>query len=299
MRRQLLGLGLTMPWLSGCTTTGILAALTRFGGAIETGVAYGAHPRQKLDIYRPRVGGKSSAGAAAASGARSAAGGVTVLFFYGGSWNRGERADYAFVGKALAARGITTLIADYRLYPEVRYPDFLIDGAMAAAWTFREVARLGGDPQRVFVMGHSAGAYNAAMLALDARWLGQQNGSPNGWAGWIGMAGPYEFLPITIVDAQPVFFHPNYPTHTQPIDHVTAQAPRTLLLSARSDNMVNPVRNSAALAQRLASAGVAVQHLSFERVDHQTLLGALASPLTWLAPVAESIVSFVQSGQQR
>ncbi len=281
MRRNILALGLTVPWLSACSPSGILAALTRFGGETRLGVSYGTHERHKLDIYRAQGDQASQAGA------------PTVLFFYGGSWNSGERGNYAFVGKALAARGITTLIADYRLYPEVRFPDFLNDCALAAAWTLREVARLGGDPKRVFVMGHSAGAYNAAMLALDARWLRKQGVDPSQWAGWIGMAGPYEFLPITNPEAQPVFFHPNYPPLTQPIEMVSASAPRTLLLSARTDVLVNPIRNSAALAERLRRANVAVEHSSFDRVNHQTLIGALASPLSWLAPVAESVERFV------
>ncbi len=273
-----------MPWLAACSPTGILAALTRFGGETRLGIAYGPHARQKLDVYRGQV---------VISGA------PTVLFFYGGSWNRGERGDYAFVGKALAARGITTVIADYRLYPEVKYPDFLSDCALAAAWTLREVTQLGGDAKRVFVMGHSAGAYNAAMLALDSRWLRLHGADPAQWAGWIGLAGPYEFLPITNVDAQPVFFHPNYPPMTQPIEWVSAAAPPTLLLSARSDELVNPIRNSAALAEKLRRAQVKVEHSSFDRVSHQTLIGALASPLSWLAPVAQSVERFVKTPAAR
>jgi acetyl esterase/lipase len=118
----------------------------------------------------------------------SPSGHPVVVFFYGGSWNRGERADYRFVGEALAARGVLTLVADYRLYPEVRYPDFLSDSAQALAFGLREAARLGGDPRGVFVMGHSAGAYNAAMLALDATRLAPTGHSPRELAGWIGLA---------------------------------------------------------------------------------------------------------------
>lgn len=279
MRRRLLALGLTMPWLAGCSTTAVLAALTRFSGRLETDLPFGPEARHRLDVYHAR----RTAGQTA----------PTVLFYYGGSWNRGEKADYAFVGKALAARGITTVIADYRLYPEVRFPDFLHDCARAAAWALNHVEQLGGDARRVYVMGHSAGAYNAAMLALDSRWLGAHGASPRQWAGWIGMAGPYEFLPITNVDAQPVFFHPDYPPATQPIEQATAMAPPTLLLTANRDELVSPVRNSAALARRLAGLGVPVRHERFARVDHMTLIGALASPLNWLAPVADTIVDFV------
>ena len=132
---------------------------------LTEGVNYGALPRQQLDIYQP-------------TSAAPAGGWPVVVFFYGGSWNWGERAEYQFVGEALASRGVLTLVADYRLYPEVRYPDFLDDSALAVAYGLRESARLGGNPKRVFVMGHSAGAYNAAMLALDERWLQAAGQSP-------------------------------------------------------------------------------------------------------------------------
>ncbi len=129
------------------------------------------------------------------------------------------------LGQALAARGVLTLVADYRLYPEVRYPDFLVDSAKATAWGLENAARLGGDPHRVFVMGHSAGGYNAAMVALDGRWLQPAGHQPRELAGWIGLAGPYDFLPTDNPDAQAVFFHPHYPPHAQPIEFAHAQAP--------------------------------------------------------------------------
>ena len=117
-----------------------------------------------------------------------------VVFFYGGSWNSGSRDDYGFVGEALASRGIVVVIADYRLYPQVRYPAFLQDNAHAVAWTYQHIAEHGGDPHQLYVMGHSSGAYNASMLALDPRWLKAVNLSPTMLKGWIGLAGPYDFL---------------------------------------------------------------------------------------------------------
>lgn len=202
--------------LVACSPITALNALAPAGTHTRTAdVAYGDGPRQKLDIYRPAQPAPTG-------------GWPVVVFFYGGSWNSGARSDYAFVGEALAARGILTLVADYRLYPEVRYPDFLRDSAAALAWGLEHASPLGGNPRRVFVMGHSAGAYNAAMLALDARWL---QGNPAGahqpaeLAGFIGLAGPYDFLPMTNEDTQPVFFHPNYPAGSQPVSHVSRTAP--------------------------------------------------------------------------
>jgi acetyl esterase/lipase len=248
----------------------------------ESGMAYGPGPRQRLDLYRPR-------------GEPPRAGWPVVVFFYGGSWNRGERADYRFVGSALASRGILALVADYRLYPEVRYPDFLVDSARALAFGLENAARLGGNPKRVFVMGHSAGAYNAAMLALDARWLRATGHSPDELAGLIGLAGAYDFLPMTNPDAQPVFFHPDYPPGTQPLEHAGAKAPPSFLAAARRDDLIDPQRNTGGLATRLQAAAVPVTLRFYDRVDHMTLVGALAWPLRWLAPVLDDVATFVAS----
>ena len=269
--------------LTACSPVTALNALAPGDTYTRTaGVAYGSHPRQVLDVYRP-------------ARAAPAGGWPVVVFFYGGSWNRGERGDYAFVGEALAAQGILTLVADYRLYPEVRYPDFLKDSAGALAWGLSHAQGLGGNPKRVFVMGHSAGGYNAAMLALDARWLNATGHQPTELAGFVGLAGAYDFLPTDNPDAQPVFFHPNYPPGTQPIAYAGPNAPRTFLGAAKEDRLVNPQRNTEALADRLRAAGRPVTVHLYDRVNHLTLIGAFGRPLRWLAPVLEDVAGFVNS----
>ena len=267
--------------LTGCSATGVLNTLTPGGSYTrKADVAYGTLPRQKLDIYTPTA-------------TKPAAGWPAVVFFYGGSWNSGARADYQFVAEALAARGVLTLVADYRLYPQVRYPDFLIDSAQALAYGLDQAARLGGDPKRVFVMGHSAGGYNAAMLALDARWLKAAGHAPDELAGWIGLAGPYDFYPIKNPDAKPVFFHPNYPPDSQPIEFASAQAPRSFLGAAPDDDLVNPQRNTQQLASKLQAAGVPVTLQFYPRTNHLTLIGAFSWPLRWLAPVVDDVQAFI------
>lgn len=270
--------------LAACTPQATLNALAVAGDAHTRvpDLAYGPLPRQRLDVYRP-------------TSAAPAGGWPVVVFFYGGSWNSGERAQYRFVGAALASRGVLTLVADYRLYPEVRFPDFLTDSAQALAWGLTHAAEQGGNPARVFVMGHSAGGYNAAMLALDARWLAATGHSPQELAGFIGLAGPYDFLPIVNPDAQPVFFHPHYPPGTQPIDFASAAAPRSLLAAGRTDALVNPERNTAALAAKLSAAKVPVSLHRYERATHTTLIGAFGMPLRWIAPVLEDVVTFVNT----
>jgi acetyl esterase/lipase len=279
----LAGLGalLLLLALGACAPLTTLNALSSLDShARVSDIAYGALPRQRLDIYRP-------------AGAAPAGGWPVVVFFYGGSWNSGERADYGFVGAALASRGMLALVADYRLYPAVRFPDFLVDSAQALAWALTHAADQGGNPRRVFVMGHSAGGYNAAMLALDKRWLAGTGHTPQALAGFIGLAGPYDFLPISNPDAQPVFFHPDYPPDTQPLAFASAAAPPSFLAAGSTDALVNPERNTVALAARLSAAGVAVRLQRYAHVDHVTLIGAFGLPLRWLAPVLDDVASFV------
>jgi acetyl esterase/lipase len=273
--------------LSACAPTALFNALAATGSHTRvTDIAYGDHPRQRLDLYAP-------------AGAAPAGGWPVVVFFYGGSWNSGERAQYSFVGAALASRGILTLVADYRLYPEVRFPDFLSDSARALAWGLAHAAERGGNPRRVFVMGHSAGGYNAAMLALDGRWLAATGHAPRELAGFIGLAGPYDFLPIINPDAQPVFFHPDYPPDTQPMAFASAAAPRSFLAAGKNDSLVDPERNTGALAARLSAAGVPVSLHRYAKVSHITLLGAFGLPLRWLAPVLNDVAGFVLNDDAR
>ena len=267
--------------VAACSPLQTINALTPSSTyTLTQGLAYGSDPRDRLDIYAP-------------SGAVSSV--PVVVFFYGGSWSMGSRADYKFVGEALASRGIIAVIADYRLYPQVRYPAFLEDSAAAVAWTIMEVHRYGGDPKRLFVMGHSAGGYNAAMVALDPRWLAKSGQTPAILRGWIGLAGPYDFIPIKDEIVRPVFFFPNTPAESQPINHVTANAPSTLLIASNNDSLVDPVRNTGGLAEKLRGAGVRVSEIYTDHTSHTSLVGSLARPLRGLAPTLDLIERFVKS----
>lgn len=243
-------------------------------------VAYGPDARHQLDIYVP---------ASQNGNARM----PVVMFFYGGNWNSGNRRDYEFIGEAMASRGMVAVLADYRLYPQVRYPEFLQDNARAVAWTAREISKYGGDPERLYVMGHSAGAYNAAMVALDQRLLAAYGMKPSALRGWIGLAGPYDFIPIENEDTRPVFFHPNTPLESQPINQVTRGAPPALLIASSKDDLVNPVRNTGGLAKRLREADVKVTEIYFDNTSHITLIAAMSRPLRRLAPVLDAIERFV------
>ncbi|HRX63046.1 MAG TPA: alpha/beta hydrolase [Candidatus Competibacter sp.] len=265
--------------LAGCSPVAVLNGLTADTGYVpHPALPYANAPRHALDLYQP-LGHSAPT--------------PVVVFFYGGSWRSGERADYRFAAAALAQQGLLVIVPDYRLYPEVTYPAFLQDAARAVAWTFRHAAHYGGDPSRIYVIGHSAGAYIAAMLAYDPRWLAAESPTPARLAGFIGLAGPYAFLPIADPDIQPIFHWPETLPETQPLTHVTAHAPRTLLISAAHDPVVNPERNSVALAAALQRAGVAVTLKRYDALNHATTLGALAWPLRGLAPVLDDITAFI------
>lgn len=265
--------------LSACSAVDLLNATVPSDTYIRAeGVAYGADPRQLVDVYQPKV---------------ASANAPMVVFFYGGSWSMGERNDYRFVGEALASKGIVAVVADYRLSPQVRYPVFLQDSALATRWAFDHAREYGADPGRIFVMGHSAGAYNAAMLALDPRWLEAVGVKPSQLAGWIGLAGPYDFLPIGDRLTQVAFNWPNTPADSQPMVHVSKASPPALLLAPTHDTVVNPQRSTVTLAQRLALDGVQVRSELFDNVSHATLVAAMASVLRGRAPVLERVTAFV------
>lgn len=281
-RRWLTLLGL-WPLLQACSPLRVINALVPGDThTVRADQAYGTQHRQRADVYLPHA---------------NPGGAPLAVFFYGGSWNSGARADYRFVGEALASRGIVTVVADYRLHPEVKYPTFLQDCARAVRWAADQAGAFGAARERLFVVGHSAGAYNAAMLALDPRWLAGVGMAPRQLAGWVGLAGPYDFLPIINPDVQRAFDWPGTPRDSQPLFHVTARAVavrRTLLLAARSDSLVNPQRNTLGLAQALRRQGAPVQVELLDGVGHATLIGAMARPLRGLAPVLDRISDFLQ-----
>ncbi len=245
--------------------------------------AYGAHPRQQLDVYAPTQ-------------LREPA--PVVVFFYGGAWQRGKRADYKFVAEALTSKGFVVVIPDYRLYPEVKFPAFLDDGGAAVAWTQKEIGRYGGDPRRIFVMGHSAGAYNAAMLAFDPHYLETAGGRHADVIGFIGLAGPYDFLPFTSITLENVFgAAPDLPA-TQPGTFVDADSPRALVLYGEQDTTVLP-EHSRRLAKRIRAVGGRVSEVGFPDLGHASIVGVLAKPYQGRAPVLEEVARFIAVGETR
>lgn len=235
---------------------------------------FGNLTRQKLDIYTPTAAETNK---------------PVVIFFYGGNWQTGAKSDYLFVGQALASRGFITIIPDYSLYPEVRYPAFLEDGAAAVSWTLAHLHEFGGDPSRITLMGHSAGGYIAAMLAIDGRWLGSDRAR---LSGPIGLAGPYDFLPLTDPVLQVIFGTEPDMARTQPITFADGSAPPFLLISGLDDTTVLPA-NSMRLAARIREHGGIAKEVYYPNIGHVGLVGAIAAPLRFLAPTRSDITAFL------
>lgn len=239
--------------------------------AIARDLPFGPLARQRLDIYAPRDMAEAPAG-----------GLPVVMFVYGGSWAEGARGDYQFAGRALAAQGFVTVVADYRLLPEVEYPGFIGDCALAFGWVLDHIADHGGDPERIALMGHSAGAYNAAMLALDPTYLTAAQRTRIRCV--VGLSGPYDFFPFDGAISMRTFGAVTEPMTTQPINHVSPEAPPMFLASGDTDTLVYP-RNTVELARRLRTVGVPVAERHYRGLGHPGPLLALARPLRWLAPV--------------
>lgn len=264
---------------AGCSPVRLLNAISP-DRLVAGSVTYAGGPRRSLDVYAPDLDRQS--------------GRPVVVFLYGGRWDSGDKAMYRFAGGALAALGFVVVIPDYRVYPEIRYPDFLRDCAAAVAWTVGNAGRFGGTGAP-FVMGHSAGAYNAAMLALDPRWLGEVGLSPRAdLRGMVGLAGPYDFLPLDTIELEHIFA-PGQPLRTtQPIEYVDGRNPPMLLLAGRRDTVVRP-SNSLRLAARIREAGGPVEQRLYPGIGHDEIIGAFAGPLRFLAPSLRDSASFMHA----
>jgi acetyl esterase/lipase len=254
------------------------------GLKVVRNIPFGLHPRQRLDIYRPVEAGALTR--------RLPVRLPVIVFFYGGSWQRGGRGDFKFVAAALAKQGLVVVLPDYRLYPEVKFPAFVEDGAAAIAWVLKNISAHGGDDGALFLMGHSAGAYNAMMLGLDPSYLAAAEANPAAIAGIIGLAGPYDFLPLRDPAITEIFSTQADLNITQPITHARESAPPVLLLHGGRDDTVLP-RNTAAMAARLREVGGAVETRIYPKLGHINIVLTCLPYLTWRAPLLKDAMQFI------
>lgn len=270
--------------LAGCNNLATLNRLNALtpgdGGVVRRvdGAAYGAEARQRLDVYAPE----------------HAAGPLpVVVFFYGGGWNSGDRGGYGFAARAIAAKGFVVVVPDYRLVPAVRFPAFVDDAAAAIRWTVEHIAASGGDPARIAVAGHSAGAHIALLVTLDRHYLAAA-GVPGAIKAAVGLAGPYDFLPLDATSAIDAFGAAPNKVLTQPIHFARADAPPVLLLTGDADDVVRP-RNTAALAAALRALGAPVAVRTYPGVGHIGILLALSKPFRGKADVLATIAQFLHA----
>jgi acetyl esterase/lipase len=273
---RLLASLIALTFVSACGGTQLLNSVAVNSGKIERDIAYGTLPRQKLDVYSPKTMTTET---------------PTLVFYHGGSWRWGSKDQYRFLGTAFAARGIQTVVVNYRIFPEVVFPSFVEDAAKALAFTNTTLAK--GRP--VFIAGHSAGAHIAAMVALDPRFLAAEGTKVcDATKGVIGIAGPYEFTPID-TEFKLIFPAAILPS-TKPINFTTTQSPPTLLLHGTKDDTVLPIR-STEMAAALTAAGNKAQVKMYEGVDHLYIIGAVSPVVRRTAPTLADIVTFM--GEQK
>ncbi len=216
-----------------------------------------------------------------------------VVFFYGGRWTMGDKADFRFVGQALASRGFIAVLPNVRKYPKVRFPEFMEDAAVAVRWARENVRTYGGDPDKLFVMGHSSGAHIASMLALNPEYLKAAGADRDQLRGMIGLAGAYDFMPITAPDLRDLFGPVDRFPYSQPVFYVDGQNPPMLLMHGRNDD-VSPVKNTENLAARVAKSGGAVETVLYDSLSHAMILSSMASYLRGRADVLDNVEEFIK-----
>ncbi|MBL8642961.1 MAG: alpha/beta hydrolase [Rhodospirillaceae bacterium] len=265
--------------LAGCSAADALNFIVPGDGYTKHASTYGSNPRQGLDVYEPKT--------AAPPGGRT-----VVVFFYGGSWAGGQKSTYRFVAEALTAQGYLAVLPDYRVHPEAVYPAFVEDAATALKWTVENAARYGGNPDKIVLMGHSAGAHIAALLALDPQFLEAVNLPRETIKGFVGLAGPYSFAPLEFRVTRAVFGHLKDPNIVRPVIYAANPAPPMLLLHGADDTTVGPY-NSVDLTAALIAAGQNVTHIVYPDVAHVGIILAMAKPFRGRAPTLSDTAGFI------
>jgi acetyl esterase/lipase len=263
---------------AGCSGTQLLNTLTPTSGyRFASDIPFDRERKLTLDVYTPVVARNEP----------------VVVFFYGGRWREGAPADYRFVGQALAAQGFVAVLPDTRHYPQVKFPAFVEDAARAVRWTKDQIARYGGDRAKMFLMGHSSGAHVAALLALNREYLDAAGVDRDTLKGMIGLAGAYDFLPLTAPDLRDLFGPPERFELSQPVSFADGANPPLLLLHGADDDTVR-VRNTQSLAAAVARAGGPVETVIYPQMGHAWIISTLAAPLRGRSDVLEQVAGFVR-----
>lgn len=264
--------------LSACTSQRVLNSMTSERGyTVSSSIPYDRKLGVALDVYMPN----------------QVTDAPVIVFFYGGRWTNGDKAEYKYVGQALATRGFVVVIPNTRHYPQVHFPDFIKDGALAVKWARDNAKTYGGNPAKLFVMGHSSGAHIATMIGLNENYLKNVGGTRSWLKGVIGLAGPYDFLPITAPDMRDIFGQPDLYQYTQPIFFVDGQNPPLLLAHGEADKIIS-VENTRKLAAAVKRTGGAVETEIYPKLSHEMIIESFASVLRGRTDVLDKVENFVK-----
>jgi acetyl esterase/lipase len=255
------------------------ATISTDGVTVERDIAFMPGPRGGMDVYRPANSGTKL---------------PLVVFIYGGSWKDGSKNDYKFVATPLAREGVVVAVPDYRLVPDVRFPTFLEDNAKAVAFARAHAAQWGADPNRVFIMGHSAGAYDVLMLALDPHYLAAEGIDRSKLAGAIGLASPADFLPLVDKATIDAFGTAPDKAATQPVNFADGKNPPLLLLHGDADDTVY-LRNSTAMTAKVKEAGGDVTLKIYPGIGHIGIVTSFAPLFDGKAPVLADVMAFIRA----
>lgn len=215
------------------------------------------------------------------------------IFVHGGSWRNGNPDDYGFIARNIAPEGYIVVLGGYRLRESGRYPAMLQDTAAVTAWVHENIAEFGGDPERLVLAGHSAGAYNVAQVALEQRWLAEAGVPAQAIRGVVGLAGPYDFYPYDSDSTRAAFGSVGVGSESQPVNHVRRDAPPMLLVHGELDSLVKP-RNTRALAAALEDSGAEVATLFMPAMTHNDPLLALANPWRRDPQIFDAVTRFLE-----
>ncbi|MEO1730167.1 MAG: alpha/beta hydrolase [Pseudomonadota bacterium] len=256
------------------------------GAARLATISTGEHPSQKAVVWGP------------ANRKADEAPLRVIVFAHGGSWRSGDPKDYGFLARAFVSKGFIVVLAGYRLVkedaPDGVYPAMIEDTARVIQWAHEQIAQYGGDPDRIILAGHSAGAYNVMMATLERQWLSDKGVDPDAIAGVVGMSGPYDFFPFDSESTIAAFGPASDAEATQTFNHVRGDAPPILLIHGEKDSLVRP-RNSRELAQLIETAGGSATLLLYPDMEHNDPLIALASPWRSNRTVAQDIAEFAMT----
>ncbi|MFV1921190.1 MAG: alpha/beta hydrolase [Methylotenera sp.] len=281
---QRVSVGLFAALFSACSPVKLLNSIIPTDQYnIKENITYGVLDRQKLDLYIPKnIGDKPL---------------PVVLFYYGGGWDSGNKDSYLFVAEAFTSKGYLTVIPDYRVFPDVKFPEFMHDPVKAGQWVKQSIADYGGDPDNIFVVGHSAGAHIGMMLNLNKDYLASVDLEPNQFRAFIGIAGPYDFLPLQSKRLKDIFGPEETRWQSQPINFVTGENQPTLLLVGLKDDTVWP-KNSINLANAIEEKKGQVQVLTYPSYGHVDMVAKLAKPFRGSSTILDDMVQFMQKTQR-